>query len=69
MISLGTYRAMELDSGGSSTMVIKDSVVNHPSDRAKFDGTGGIERKVINSLCIYHKEWKEKVNSRNQVGP
>ncbi len=47
------YQALDLDSGGSSTMVIKGKVVNHPSDKANADGTAGVERSVANSLLIF----------------
>lgn len=45
MKSLGCYDALNFDGGGSSTIVIRDSVVNRPSDI-----TG--ERKVYNALFI-----------------
>ena len=41
---LGAVHAMNLDGGGSSTMVIKGNVVNKPSD--------GKERKVGNALAV-----------------
>ena len=43
MLSIGAYNAVNLDGGGSSTMVIHNQVVNSPSD------PGG-ERSVANSL-------------------
>jgi uncharacterized protein YigE (DUF2233 family) len=43
MLSLGAYNAVNLDGGGSSTMVIHNHVVNSPSD------PGG-ERSVANAL-------------------
>ena len=43
MLSMGAYNAVNLDGGGSSTMVIHNQVVNSPSD------LGG-ERSVANSL-------------------
>jgi hypothetical protein len=36
-------------------MVIKGELVNHPSDHAKPDGTGGKERQVCNALLIYYE--------------
>jgi len=45
MLKLGCYQALNLDGGGSTTMVIADKVVNSPSD-----ATG--ERAVANSLLI-----------------
>jgi hypothetical protein len=43
LISIGVYHGMNLDGGGSTTMVIHDQVVNSPSD------PGG-ERSVANAL-------------------
>jgi exopolysaccharide biosynthesis protein len=51
--SLGAFQALNLDGGGSSTMVIHDSidgvrVLNQPSD--------GFERRVANHLCVFAGE-------------
>ena len=43
-VSLGCTEAMNLDGGGSTTMVIRGQVVNSPSD--------GRERKVANALAL-----------------
>ena len=48
MISHGVYQGLNLDGGGSTTMVINGKVVNHPSDR-----TG--ERPVGSCLVIIKK--------------
>lgn len=45
MLSIGAYNAVNLDGGGSSTMVIHNNVVNSPSD------PGG-ERSVANALLV-----------------
>ncbi|MEO7368455.1 MAG: phosphodiester glycosidase family protein, partial [Gemmatimonadaceae bacterium] len=45
MLKLGVYEAVNLDGGGSTTMVIGDVVVNHPSDK---EG----ERPVGNALLV-----------------
>ncbi|HFE53601.1 MAG TPA: phosphodiester glycosidase family protein, partial [Bacteroidetes bacterium] len=45
MLSLGAWEAMNLDGGGSTTMVVRDSVVNRPSD-----ATG--ERPVANAILV-----------------
>lgn len=45
MSKLGCVNAMNLDGGGSSTMVINGKVVNNPSD--------GYERKINNAILIY----------------
>ncbi|MGE5352521.1 MAG: phosphodiester glycosidase family protein, partial [Acidobacteriota bacterium] len=44
--SLGVYQAMHLDSGGSATMVVRNQLMNNPSD-----GPGN-ERSVANSLMV-----------------
>jgi phosphodiester glycosidase len=48
MIALGAYEALNLDGGGSTTLVVGDSIVNAPSD-----ATG--ERPVGNVLAITHR--------------
>jgi exopolysaccharide biosynthesis protein len=45
MKEFGCYEAMNLDGGGSSTMVIRNSIVNRPSDA---EGP----RPVANALLI-----------------
>ncbi len=45
MRQLGVFQGMNLDGGGSTTMVVGDSVVNHPSD------SGG-ERAVGSALVV-----------------
>jgi hypothetical protein len=49
MLEFGTDTAMELDGGGSSTMVVDDAPVNRPSD-----GSG--ERYVANALLFFWRE-------------
>lgn len=44
MLRLGLYDAFNLDGGGSTTMVVRNSVMNSPSD--------GIERSVANCLLV-----------------
>ncbi len=44
-LELGCREAMNLDGGGSTTMVVRDRVVNSPS--------GGTPRAVINALCLF----------------
>ena len=55
LMDYGGYNGLDLDSGGSATMVINGFVTNHPSDGANHDGTGGSERYVANSLLIKSK--------------
>jgi len=45
MLFLGCYNALNLDGGGSTTLVINDKIINYPSDL-----TG--ERPVGNALLI-----------------
>lgn len=47
---LGCSDALNLDGGGSSAMVVNDTVVNCPSDNKKFDNEG--ERRVSNILVV-----------------
>lgn len=44
----GCVDALNLDGGGSSTLMAGDKIVNRPSDNGKFDTAG--ERKVANIL-------------------
>ena len=45
----GCRNAVNLDGGGSSTLwLVKEGVLNHPSDNSKFDHKG--ERRVANSI-------------------
>ncbi len=48
LISMGCYQAVNLDGGGSSTMVVNNNVVNSPSDK-----TG--ERPVHNFLFVTYR--------------
>lgn len=50
LLSLGAVDAMNLDGGGSSTMVVRDAVRNRPSDPGK---TGDArQRKVSNAVVV-----------------
>ncbi len=51
MIELGAIDAMNLDGGGSTTMVIRNQVLNLPSD--------GVERPVSNGLVITTPESRQ----------
>jgi len=51
MLALGCYQALNLDGGGSSTMVIKGKVVNSPSDNAS-QPFAGQERSVGDILAV-----------------
>ncbi len=44
-LSLGCTDALNLDGGGSTTMVVRDRVVNSPSS--------GVERAIVNALAIF----------------
>lgn len=54
MIHLGAADAMNLDGGGSSTLVIYETIVNFPSDIDKA-GNFGQERAVANSFIVKSK--------------
>lgn len=50
MAALGCADAINLDGGGSTTMVVRGEVVNHPSDNRRFDAAG--ERPVANAVVV-----------------
>lgn len=50
MLWLGCIDALNLDGGGSTTMVVRGNIVNHPCDNKKFDSAG--ERSVANAIII-----------------
>ncbi|HPH52708.1 MAG TPA: phosphodiester glycosidase family protein [Bacteroidales bacterium] len=52
---LGCRDALNLDGGGSSTMVFDGNIVNHPSDNKKFDHQG--ERVVANAILVQSLEY------------
>ncbi len=54
LLEFGAWDGMDLDSGGSATMVIRGETINHPSDYANPDGTGGKPRQVANSLLLFY---------------
>ena len=58
---LGCRDALNLDGGGSSTMVFDGNVVNHPSDNKKFDHQG--ERVVANAIVVRDACYKVRVSS------
>ena len=50
MAALGCRDAINLDGGGSTAMVVRGAIVNHPSDNRKFDAAG--ERSVANAIIV-----------------
>jgi hypothetical protein len=60
MISLGAFEAMNFDGGGSTALVIRDSVVNTPSD------TSG-ERAVGNVLVITRRALGSQAPGKRSV--
>jgi exopolysaccharide biosynthesis protein len=50
MAALDCRDAINLDGGGSTAMVVRGQVVNHPCDNKKFDAAG--ERRVANAIVI-----------------
>jgi hypothetical protein len=53
MRDLGAWDALNLDGGGSTTLVLRDSIVNIPSDR---DGDRVVERAVGNALLVVRRK-------------
>lgn len=51
---LGCVSAINLDGGGSTTLWVKEGVVNYPSDNKKWDHEG--ERKVANVVILKKKK-------------
>jgi len=47
MVRLGSHHAMNLDGGGSATMVVGGRIMNDPSD--------GRERPVTSALIVLHR--------------
>lgn len=45
MLELGCYNAVNLDGGGSSEMIVNNTIVNHPSD--------GHERRIGSAILVY----------------
>lgn len=58
MLWLGCTDAINLDGGGSTTMVVNGEIVNHPCDNGKFDAAG--ERSVANAVVIGAPKSKKK---------
>ena len=57
MINLGCVEAMNLDGGGSSTMVLWDTVINYISDDSdELNRLPGVERLVTNALIVRQKK-------------
>jgi exopolysaccharide biosynthesis protein len=57
MMEFGCTEAINLDGGGSTTLWLKDKVINMPSDNKKFDNKG--ERSVSNALIVIPTETAE----------
>ena len=57
---LGCVDALNLDGGGSSTMVVNGEIINHPCDNGRFDAAG--ERSVSNAIiCQPRRKGPEAV--------
>jgi hypothetical protein len=61
MISLGAYEAMNLDGGGSTALVVGDSIVNRPSDASG-------ERPVGNVVAVTRRK-TERANPERRILP
>jgi len=54
LLKFGLINAINLDGGGSATMVVNGTVVNYPSDTRRINNISyGIERKVSTILCVH----------------
>jgi hypothetical protein len=62
MLSHGVYQGLNLDGGGSTTMVCEDTIVNSPSD-----ATG--ERAVANCLVILRRGERRSGGGSPTTGP
>ncbi len=56
MVKLGVYQGLNLDGGGSTTMVVRDSVVNFPSG-------GGVQRQDANAFLVVSSQPTGTLNS------
>lgn len=62
MLGIGAYNALNLDGGGSTTLVVHNEVVNSPSD-----GSG--ERSVANALMLVSNKQKTGSLQRLNIDP
>jgi len=54
LLSFGIINAINLDGGGSATLVVNGTVVNYPSDTRKMNNISyGIARNVSTIICIH----------------
>ena len=54
LIAFGIINAVNLDGGGSTTLVVNGTVVNYPSDTRKMDNVSyGVMRNVSTIICIH----------------
>jgi len=54
LLSFGLVNAINLDGGGSATLVVNGTVVNYPSDTRRINNISyGVARKVSTILCIH----------------
>ena len=60
MIALGAYEAMNFDGGGSTALVVRDSVVNTPSDKSG-------ERPVGNVIVVTRNGGKQPAEASRSV--
>eukprot|EP00002_Diphylleia_rotans_P039574 TRINITY_DN9203_c0_g2_i1.p1 TRINITY_DN9203_c0_g2~~TRINITY_DN9203_c0_g2_i1.p1 ORF type:complete len:445 (+),score=83.95 TRINITY_DN9203_c0_g2_i1:61-1395(+) len=58
LIQFGAYNAINLDGGGSSTVVAQHQVVNQPSDGCLDSPFFRCERQVTSATCIHRKDYK-----------
>lgn len=58
LVDFGVYRAVNMDGGGSTTMVVRSNIANSPSDV-------GSERSVSNSLMVVSLDNKDDLSRVN----
>ncbi|XP_063406911.1 N-acetylglucosamine-1-phosphodiester alpha-N-acetylglucosaminidase-like isoform X1 [Mytilus trossulus] len=53
LLDYGFVQAINLDGGGSTTLIINGTLVNHPTDKCENDPRFTCERKVSTILCVH----------------
>jgi len=54
LVDLGVFHAINLDGGSSSTLVVNNKVINHPSC---LDMSLKCERPVATVTCLHHADY------------
>ena len=67
MIALGAFEAMNFDGGGSTALVVRDSIVNVPSDTSGERAVGNVV--VVTRRTAGHQTWERRAPRRNGIMP